>query len=257
MSTLLRTEGISKRFSGLLAVSEVSIDIRPAEIFGVIGPNGAGKTTLFNVVSGVTPPTTGRVYLDDEDVTGLPIDKIARRGLVRTFQRSLPFESLTILDNLMVATYAFDGSGLRDLPRRWLGLHRGERRNGEKAAELLALAGLSGRAKALAGSLSHGDRRQLEIVRALMCAPRILLLDEPAAGLSADEIGRLGELLRALRSRGQTVVIIEHNLSMVMKVCDRIAVLDRGSKIAQATPVEIQRDQRVIEAYLGRKKIHA
>ena len=250
---LLEAQGIVKRFAGLVALSGVDLDIRAAEIFGVIGPNGAGKTTLFNVLSGLEPAHEGTLTLDGTDITTLGFAAVARRGVVRTFQRSLPFEPMTLFDNVMVASYAGRFS-LRGLPRRWLGIGRTPPGLSGKVMDLLALVGLADRAQELAASLSHGDRRRLEIARALMSNPRILMLDEPAAGLSTEETRRLAGVLTQLRDRGQTVVIVEHNLGLMMSICDRIAVLDHGVKIAQDTPAEVQRDERVVAAYLGRPK---
>jgi branched-chain amino acid transport system ATP-binding protein len=254
---LLEVQEVTKSFAGVVALAGVSFAVDPGQIFGVIGPNGAGKTTLFNVVSGFEPPHHGSVLLGGADITGLSMVRIARKGLIRTFQRSLPFDSMSVLENLLVAAYAFEPAGLRHFGRRWLGIGNDESQATARAMELLDLAGLSHRAEMRAGALPQGDQRRLEIARALMCGPRILLLDEPAAGLSAGESEQLVELLRRLRQQGQAIVIIEHDLAMVMGICDRIAVLDHGVKIAEGAPDFIQRDERVIEAYIGRSKADA
>jgi len=253
VTPLLAATGIVKRFAGLTALGGVDLTVQAAQVFGVIGPNGAGKTTLFNIISGLETPQAGTLHLDGDDITGLPFAAVARRGLVRTFQRSLPFEPMTLRDNVLVASFAAPAR-LRDLPHRWLGIGRGQPELRDRAEALLERVGLAGRAAQLAAELSHGDRRRLEIARALMCEPCLLLLDEPAAGLSIDETQHLVALLANLRAEGQTVIIIEHNLGLMMSVCDRIAVLDHGIKIAEGTPDEVRRDEQVIAAYLGRSR---
>ncbi len=254
---MLELPGVTKTFSGVVAVNAVDATLEAGEILGVIGPNGAGKTTLFNLISGFDRPQSGHILLGGHDITGLPMVQVARRGLVRTFQRSLPFESMSVLENVLVAGYAFEASGPRHFARRWLGINNDESTSRAQAHELLELAGLGARANSMAGALPQGDRRRLEIARALMCRPRILLVDEPAAGLYGQEVEMLTALLKRLRAQGQAVVIIEHDLAMIMGMCDRIIVLDHGVKIAEGAPLEIQHNEAVIAAYIGRAKENA
>jgi branched-chain amino acid transport system ATP-binding protein len=256
MASLLEANGIVKRFGGLAAVDQVNIRVEPAEILGIIGPNGAGKTTLFNVVSGLDQLTQGTVTFDGEDITGWPLIRIARRGLVRTFQRSLMFTKLTLLESVLVAAFAFSDASWRNFPSRWLNIGNDETELRARAMRLLELAGLAKRAQSFAGDLPYGDQRRLEIARALICQPKLLMLDEPAAGLSSDETTNIIELLSALRREGQTIVVIEHNLGLIMRLCDRIVVLDHGIKIAEGTPEEVKNNKAVIEAYIGTRRRH-
>jgi ABC-type branched-subunit amino acid transport system ATPase component/ABC-type branched-subunit amino acid transport system permease subunit len=254
---VLEVRNLEKRFGGLVALAGVSLVIPRGAIFGIIGPNGAGKTTLFNVISGIESPQHGQVFLQDEEITGFSMPRIARKGLARTFQRSLPFASMTTLENLLVAGYASDDAEVGNVTSRWLGIGAGLGAIQARAHELLALAGLERMADRMAETMSHGDLRRLEVARALMIRPRVLLLDEPAAGLSADELRKITALLRTVRDGDTTIVIIEHNMTLMMSVCDRIAVLDHGAKIAEGTPAEIQNHEAVVEAYFGRENRHA
>jgi branched-chain amino acid transport system ATP-binding protein len=255
--SILQVRNLEKRFGGLVALGGVSLSVSRSSIFGVIGPNGAGKTTLFNVISGVEHPEGGQVFLLEEDITSLSLARIAHKGLARTFQRSLPFGRMTALENLLVAGYASEHAGIRGLSKRWLGIGHSLSDTAARAEQLLTLAGLSSRSGDLAERLSHGDLRRLEVTRALMIKPRVLLLDEPAAGLSADELAKIAALLRTVRDQDTTVVIIEHNMTLMMSICDRIAVLDHGVKIAEGTPAEIQKHEAVVEAYFGRENRRA
>jgi len=236
MAPLLEVRGVTVRFGGLSALDSVQLGLRPAEVTGLIGPNGAGKTTLFNVVSGLQPPTAGRVLIDGDDVSKLKPFKRARRGLARTFQRLEVFGSLTVRENVLVAA------------------ELGERRDEADAAvdELLARIGLTEMAEERVESLPTGMARLVELGRALALGPRLLLLDEPSSGLDAAESDAFGDLLQDLAADGLGILLVEHDVELVMRVCHRIFVLDFGRIIAEGSPQEIQRNARVQEAYLGK-----
>ena len=251
---MLEVERLTKRFGGLIAVSEVSFEVPDQRVTALIGPNGAGKTTLFNTISGVFPPNEGRVRFDRIDITGWPPHRITKLGLGRTFQNVQLFQNLNSLENVAVARYCRTGSGLVDA-LLWRQRDRAERRERfARADQLLDSVGLSGKRLLMPSELPYGDQRRLEIARALATEPTLLILDEPTAGMVAREADEVVELMRRLCASGLTLLLIEHNMNVVMSVSDKVVVLNFGKKIAEGTPAEIERNQDVIEAYLGREE---
>jgi branched-chain amino acid transport system ATP-binding protein len=248
---LLEIKNLVVKFGGVTALNEVNLHVNEGEIAALIGPNGAGKTTVFNIVTGYYAPVSGDVLVDGESVVGLRPYKIARKGLGRTFQNIRLFGDMTALENVATAADALNKSGLvgslLGVPRS----RRDEKKSLDTAMELLTFIGLDHRAHQMAKNLPYGDQRRLEIARALALNPKVLLLDEPAAGFNPQEKVELGNLIRKIRDRGFAVLLIEHDMSLVMKISDRISVLDFGQKIAEGKPEEIQNNQRVIDAYLG------
>ena len=243
---ILETESLTKSFGALAAVSDVSLAIEAGTLHSIIGPNGAGKTTLFNLLTGTFPPTSGRILFDRRDITGTPAERVAHLGLARSYQRTTVFPAFSLLDNVWVAAFATGKS--------WRGLlWRKAARYPEvieRARQALADVGLLAKAEVPAREISHGEQRQLELAIALAAAPRVLLLDEPAAGLSPDETRKMVSLVRTLKGR-YTIVLIEHKIDIIMSVSDRISVMHFGSLIAEGTPQEIQKNPEVRRAYLG------
>ncbi len=248
----LAAENVAIAFGGIVAVDGVSFSVEPGNIFSIIGPNGAGKTTLFNIMSGIYRPGSGRILLAGEDVTGLEPHRLAAKGLARTFQNLQIFFRMSVVENVMVGRHLREARDLMKALFRFPSVGHQNRATREKARELLAFVGLADRADDAAGSLPYGGLRRLEIARALALEPRLLLLDEPAAGCNPVETEAVEGLVREIVRSGITVVLVEHDMRFVMRVSDRILVLDGGKKLAEGTADEVRRNPQVIAAYLGR-----
>jgi len=245
MAAIIETHELRKSFAGYLAVDGVSLDVEEGSIHAIIGPNGAGKTTCFNLLSGFVRPTAGSIRFKGQEIAGQEPSQIARRGIIRSFQINSIFPHLTVLDNVKVSLQA-----KTDLPWKFLAPRSATKRFDERAHELLADVGLTGHQDLAAAQLSYGRKRALELAISLAQDPEILLLDEPTAGMTIDDISRATKLIGRV-AKGRTVVLVEHNLSVVADLCDRITVLQRGHLLVEGTYAEVRADKRVIDAYLG------
>lgn len=251
---LLEVKGLTKRFGGLTALADLDLNVQKGEILGLIGPNGAGKTTFFNVITGVLPPTSGKIMFKEENITGLKPHVIAQKGIARTFQHLILWQDLNVIDSMRVALNMTSGVGFWGALFGTSSTRRKEKNVDECAMEILRFVGMDHLKDQVAGTLSHGYQRTLSLAIGMAISPPLLLLDEPVTALSPERTNNILNLVKQLRDEGSTVMIIEHNMTAIFNVCDRIVAINYGRKIAEGTPSEIKEDPVVISAYLGVRK---
>lgn len=251
---VLEVKQMTKHFGGVKALTNVSFQVNKGEVFGLIGPNGAGKTTMFNLMTSMFPATSGEMIFQGKSMVGLKPHQVTEQGICRTFQNIRLFTDLSVLENVAIGRHCRTKAGVWSSVLRKQSQKQEEQQIMEKALELLSLVGLSEYAQVTAANLSYGQQRRLEIARALASSPTLLLLDEPAAGMNEKETAELFDLIKKIQKLGNTILLIEHDMPLVMKVCDRIVVLNFGEKIAEGTPSEIRNNEQVIEAYLGKEE---
>ena len=249
--TLLKTQTLTKKFGGLIAVNAVSFTIEKSQIVSLIGPNGAGKTTIFSLVTGLVRPTSGQVIFNGEDLTGLPAHVVASKGIVTTFQKTKVFPELTVLEGVTIGRHCRVNTSWLDIVLRTENFKAEERAARDRSMEILEYCNLVEKKDHLCKNLSYGEQRILEIAVAMAAEPKLILLDEPAAGLNPQESIKLMELIYGLRDRGMTVLLVEHDMNLVMSISDKVVVLNFGNKIAEGTPREVSENEQVIQAYLG------
>jgi branched-chain amino acid transport system ATP-binding protein len=253
---MLETKKLTRNFKGVQAVTNLDLNVNAGEIVGIIGPNGAGKTTVFNLITGYLQPTKGEVIFNGKDITGQKPHRIARQGVVRTFQLDRIFHNFSVIQNVVTASYLYAGIGLSEAALNTSGYLKKNRDTHEHAKKILKFMGLDDKKDEIARNLSHGHQKLLGIAIALAASPKVLLLDEPLGGMNHAEVDKTLEIITEIRRQGTAILLVEHDMQAVMKICDRLVVLNFGTEISRGSPEEVQKDKEVIQAYLGTKKFY-